>query len=81
MCPFIPFGNCVGNVTGLMTSNTFAVVNSATNLNSLFSLTPECVDELNFWKDNIVHINDVPLWPYGVLTPVIDLLATTTRYF
>ena len=27
----IPFENCVGNVTGLMTRNTFAVVNSATN--------------------------------------------------
>ena len=59
----ISLGNCVGNVTRLMTRNTFAVVNSATNWNSLVSLTPECVEELNFWKDNIVHINGVPLWP------------------
>lgn len=59
----ISLGNCVGNVTRLMTRNTFGVVNFATNWNSLISLTPECVDELNFWKDNLVHINGVPLWP------------------
>ena len=51
----ISLGNCVGNVTRLMTRTIFAVVNSATNRNSLISLTPEYVDELNFWKDNLVH--------------------------
>ena len=42
-----------------MTRNTFAVVYSSTNWN----LTSGCVDELNFWKNNLVHINGVPLWP------------------
>ena len=49
----ILLGNCVGKVTRLMTRNTFAVVNSTTNRNSLISLTPECVDKLNFWKGNL----------------------------
>ena len=46
-----------------MTRNIFAVVNSATNWNSMVSLTPGCVEELNFWKVNLVYINGVPLWP------------------
>lgn len=29
----------------------------------MVSLTPGCVDELNFWKVNLVYINGVPLWP------------------
>ena len=44
----ISLGNCVGNVARLMTRNTFAVINSAMNWNSLVSLTPDCVDKLNF---------------------------------
>ena len=40
----ILLGNCVGNVTRLRTRNTFAVVKSVTNWNSLFSLTPECIN-------------------------------------
>ena len=59
----ISLGNCVGNVARLMTRNIFAVVNSATNWNSMVSLTPGCVEELNFWKVNLVYINGVPLWP------------------
>ena len=46
-----------------MTRNIFAVINSAMNWNSMVSLTPGCVDELNFWKVNLVDINGVPLWP------------------
>ena len=53
----------VGNVARLMTRNIFAVINSAMNWNSMISLTPGCVDELNFWKVNLVYINGVPLWP------------------
>ena len=49
----ISLGNCVGSVTKLMTRNTFAVVNSAHNWNSLVSLTPECVD-------NVAQIKYVP---------------------
>ena len=59
----ISLGNCVGNVARLMTRNIFAVVNSATNWSSMVSLTPGCVEELNFWKVNLVFINGVPLWP------------------
>ena len=59
----ISLGNCVGNVARLMTRNIFAVVNSATNWNSMVSLTPGCVEELNFWKVNFIYINGVPLWP------------------
>ena len=36
------------NVTRLMTRNTFLVINSATNWNSLVSLTPEYLHKLNF---------------------------------
>ena len=46
-----------------MTRDTFAVVNSVTNWNFLVSLTPKCINELNFWKDNLATINRVPLWP------------------
>ena len=59
----ISLGTCIGNVARLMTRNTFAVINSAKNWNSMVSLTPGCVDELNFWKLNLVHFNGVPLWP------------------
>ena len=55
--------NCVGNITRLMTRNTFVVVTSVTNQNSLVSLPPECINELNFWKDNLATINGVPLQP------------------
>ena len=60
---FSALGNCIGNITRLMTRDTFAVVNSVTNWNSLASLTPDCINELNFWKDNLATINGVPLWP------------------
>ena len=46
-----------------MTRDTFAVVNSVTNWNSLVSLAPDCINELNYWKDNLATINGVPLWP------------------
>lgn len=59
----ISLGNCVGNVARLMTRNIFAVIHTAETWNSSVSLTPECVDELNFWKLNVAHINGVPLWP------------------
>ena len=49
----ISLGNCVGSVTRLMTRNTFAVVNSTHNWNSLVSLTPECAD-------NVAQIKSVP---------------------
>ena len=60
---FSALGNCIGNITRLMTRDTFAVVNSVTNWNSLASLAPDCINELNFWKDNLAAINGVPLWP------------------
>ena len=60
-------GNCIGNVGRLTNRNIFVVVNSAMNWNSMVSLTPGCVDELNFWKVNLLHISSVcysvPLWP------------------
>ena len=60
---FSALGNCIGNITRLMTRDTFAVVNSVTNWNSLVSLAPDCINELNYWKDNLATINGVPLWP------------------
>ena len=60
----ISLGNCVGDdVTRLMTRNTFAVVNSVTNWKSLVSPTPERINELNFWRDNLTTNNGVSLWP------------------
>ena len=45
----ISLGNCVGNVTRLMTRNTFLVINSTADWNSpVVSLTPECLHELDF---------------------------------
>ena len=58
----ISLGNCVGYVTRLMTRNTFLVINSTADWNSLVSLTPECLHELNFWKNNLADIG-LPLWP------------------
>ena len=60
---FSALGNGIGNITRLMTRDTFAVVNSVTNWNSLVSLAPDCINELNYWKDNLATINGVPLWP------------------
>ena len=50
---FSALGNCIGNITRLMTRDTFAVVNSVTNWNSLVSPAPDCINELNYWKDNL----------------------------
>ena len=46
-----------------MTRNTFAVVNSVTNWNSLVSLTLERTDESNSRKDSLATIKGVPLLP------------------
>ena len=46
-----------------MTRNTFAVVNSVTNWNSLVSLTLERTDESNSPKDSLATIKGVPLLP------------------
>ena len=59
----ISLGNCFGNVTRPMTRNTFAVVNSVTNWNSLVSLTLERTDESNSRKDSLATIKGVPLLP------------------
>ena len=64
MCgKIISLWNSVGSLIRLMVRNTFAVVKSVTNWNSLVSLTPEYINELNFWKDNLATISGVPLWP------------------
>ena len=59
----ISLGNCVGNVVRLMTRNIFAVIKLCYELERNSFSDAGCVDELNFWKVNLVHINGVPLWP------------------
>lgn len=59
----ISLGNCVGNVTRLMTRNLFAIINSRASWNSFISLTPQALSELKFWNVNIGHLNGIPLWP------------------
>ena len=59
----ISLGNCVGNVVRLMTRNIFAVIKLCYELERNGFFDAGCVDELNFWKVNLVHINGVPLWP------------------
>ena len=66
---FSALGNCIGNITRLMTRDTFAVVNSVTNWNSLVSLTPDCINELNFWEGNLATIKPVKRKPTKILYP------------
>ena len=77
----ISLGNCVRNVARLMTRNIFAVVNSATNWNSMVSLTPGCVEELNFWKVNLVYINSVPLWHMQWIPRDLNIIADDISKF
>ena len=55
-CKIISLGGCIGNVARFTNSKIFAVINSAINWNSMISLMPGCVDGLNFWKVNLLHI-------------------------
>ena len=59
----ISLGNCVGNVSRLMTRNLFAVVNSALSWNSYVLLSPESLTKLIFWKSNIASLSGIPIWP------------------
>ena len=88
----ISLGNCVGNVARLMTRNTFAVINSAMNWNSLVSLTPDCVDKLNFWKDNLVPLTACLCSPLSVrqlklstrmhlIQPAVAIFISKTKCF
>ena len=52
----ISCGSCVGNLTKLMTRRLYALINSAPNWNSKLSITEDVIEELIFWKDNIVKI-------------------------
>ena len=46
-----------------MTRRLYALINSAPNWNSKLSITEDVIEELIFWKDNIVKINGIPIWP------------------
>ena len=59
----ISLGNCVGNVSRLMTRNLFAVINSAPTWNACVHLSSEALSELNFWKSNVASLNGIPIWP------------------
>jgi hypothetical protein len=59
----ISFGNCVGDVSRLMSRNLFAVINTAPTWNSYVRLSSEALAELNFWKSNVASLNGIPIWP------------------
>ena len=59
----ISLGNCVGNVSRLMTRNLFAVINSTPTWNACVHLSSEALSELNFWKSNVPSLNGIPIWP------------------
>ena len=59
----ISFTSCVGNVSRLMSRHLHAVINSAESWNSIVTLNREAVDELVFWKENILRLNGFPIWP------------------
>ena len=46
-----------------MTRRLYALINSAPNWNSKLNITEDVIEELTFWKDNIVKINGIPIWP------------------
>ena len=59
----ISLGNCVGNVTRLMTRNIHTVINSTQNWYCQVYLSPDSLAELRFWSRNVIKLNGIPLWP------------------
>ncbi|KAL9969042.1 hypothetical protein ACROYT_G021206 [Oculina patagonica] len=59
----ISLGNCVGNVSRLMSRNLFAVINSAPSWNASVYLSSDALAELNFWSSNVASLNGIPMWP------------------
>jgi hypothetical protein len=59
----ISLGNCVGNVTRLMSRSLFSVIHSRSSWSSFIKLTSDARVELRFWKRNVLHLNGIPLWP------------------
>jgi ribonuclease HI len=59
----ISLGNCVGNVTRLMTRNLFSVIHSRSSWSSFVKLTSDARVELRFWKCNVLYLNGIPIWP------------------
>ena len=59
----ISLGNCIGNVTRLMSRNLYVVINSSRSWNDHVYLNEEAICELRFWKNNLSKLNGIPLWP------------------
>ena len=59
----ISLGNCVGNVTKLMSRDLFVVINSSTSWKAHVYLSVESIRELKFWKNNVAKLNGISLWP------------------
>ena len=81
-----------GNVARLMTRNIFTVINSAMNWNSMVSLTPGCVDELNFGRLILLILTACPcgllsVSPRGLFTlmplfqPAVASLLLMAKFF
>ena len=59
----ISLGNCVGNVTRLMTRNLYSVINSSSSWYDYVKLTDDAILELKFWRENVCKLNGITLWP------------------
>ena len=52
----------VGPVSHLMTRSIYALLNTRTHWNQFLSITPEAQAELQFWFNQINHINGQEIW-------------------
>ena len=59
----ISLRSCVGDLSRLMSSNLFLVINTAPTWNSYVRLSSESLAGLNFRKPNVASLNDIPIWP------------------
>ena len=59
----ISFGNCIGNVTRLMSRNLYVLINSSRSWKDNVYLNERAINNLKFWKNNVSKLNGIPLWP------------------
>lgn len=70
----------LGPVTRLMTRSLYAVLNSRTAWCQKLALTPEALQELRFWLDEISKFNGQHIWPKPSAVRVVYSDASATGY-
>ena len=70
----------LGPVTQLMTRSLYATLNNKVAWCQKFSLTPEALDELTFWFNEVAKFNGQHIWPKPSAVRVVYSDASSTGF-